>query len=62
MLWLLAGVAIAAVVAANAHLVFVAVASQPDCVAHIRQGEGAASRFSAAQSSCSPSRSQGDRP
>ena len=65
-LWLLAGVTIAAVIAANAHLVYVAIASQPGCVAHIRQGEGAGSRFSAAQSSCSPasvpSRSQGDRP
>lgn len=66
MLWLLAVVAIAAVVAANAHLVWVAIASQPDCVAHVRRGEGADRQFSAAQSSCSPAaamrRSQGDRP
>jgi hypothetical protein len=43
------------VVAANAHLVYVANISQPDCVAHVRQGEGSGelSRFSAAQSSCS---------
>lgn len=41
---------------ANGHLVYVAVSSQPDCVAHIRQGEssGANDRFSAARSSCSP--------
>ena len=29
---------------ANAHLVYVAITSQPDCVAHVRQGEGAAQR------------------
>jgi hypothetical protein len=43
---------------ANAHLVYVAVTSQPDCVDHVRagdagkgQGQGA---FRAAKSSCSP--------
>ena len=43
------------VVAANAHLVYVASVSRPDCVAHLRQGEGSSElgRFSAAQSSCS---------
>ena len=41
-------------VGANAHLVYVAVTSQPDCVAHLRQGDGAASgSFRAAKSSCS---------
>jgi hypothetical protein len=41
---------------ANAHLVYMAVVSQPDCVAHIRQGEGASKdgKFSAARSSCTP--------
>ena len=41
---------------ANAHLVYTAVMSQPDCVAHIRQGEGASKdgQFSAARSSCTP--------
>jgi hypothetical protein len=41
---------------ANAHLVYTAVMSQPDCVAHIRQGEGASKdgKFSAARSSCTP--------
>ncbi|HEY7842795.1 MAG TPA: hypothetical protein VID30_03835 [Bradyrhizobium sp.] len=55
-LWLLTALVIALVVAANAHLIYVATTSQPACVAHIRQGEGAAERgrFSAAQSSCSP--------
>ncbi len=41
---------------ANAHLVYTAVMSQPDCVAHIRPGEGASQegKFSAARSSCTP--------
>jgi hypothetical protein len=44
------------VVLANVHLVYVATISQPDCVAHVRQGEGGLPHrpFSAAQSSCSP--------
>jgi hypothetical protein len=66
LLWLLAAVAVSAVIAANVHLVYVATSSQPDCVAHVPQGEGAPRQFSAAQSSCSPAsapgRSQGDRP
>jgi hypothetical protein len=55
-LWLLLAVAVAAVVAANAHLVYVATMSQPACVTHLKQGESDATRglFSAAQSSCSP--------
>jgi hypothetical protein len=42
------------VIGANAHLVYVAVRSQPSCVAHVRQGENKASSdgFSAAQSAC----------
>jgi hypothetical protein len=44
------------VVAANAHLLYVASMSQPACVAHLRQGEASDQPgwFSAAQSSCSP--------
>jgi hypothetical protein len=55
-LWLLIAALAAVVVAANAHLVYVATTSQPACVAHLAQGEGDATRglFSAAQSSCSP--------
>ena len=56
-LWLLLVAVMAAiVVAANAHLIYVAKISQPGCVAHLTQGEGDATRglFSAAQSSCSP--------
>jgi hypothetical protein len=55
-LWLSLAAIAAIVVAANAYLIYVATTSQPPCVAHLRQGEGDATRglFSAAQSSCSP--------
>jgi hypothetical protein len=55
-LWLLLAVAAAIVLAANAHLIYVATMSQPTCVTHLRQGEGDSARglFSAAESSCSP--------
>jgi len=41
---------------ANSHLVYMAFVSQPECVAHVRQGEGSAKdgKFSAARSSCTP--------
>ncbi|HTM76033.1 MAG TPA: hypothetical protein VL133_00170 [Devosia sp.] len=38
-------------IAANAHLVFVAFTSQPDCVPHLK-GPGAAGGFQAAKSAC----------
>ena len=55
-LWLWIAFAVAVVLAANAHLIYVAISSQPACIAHVRQGEGSADRgrFSAAESSCSP--------
>ena len=56
-LWLLIVAVLAAIiVAANAHLIYVANTSQPACVAHLTRGNGDATRglFSAAQSSCSP--------
>jgi hypothetical protein len=55
-LWLAAGAGLLLVLIANSHLVYVAFMSQPDCVAHVRQGEGSAKdgRFSAARSSCTP--------
>jgi len=38
---------------ANAHLVYVAMQSQPDCVAHLKPGTGDGSgAYSAARSSC----------
>ena len=61
-LWLWIAFAAAVVLTANAHLIYVAISSQPACVTHVRQGEGNADRgrFSAAESSCSP-RPHGDR-
>ena len=54
-IWLLVGLGLLVFVAANGHLVYVAMTSQPDCVAHVRQGEaGTHDRFSAARSSCTP--------
>jgi len=60
-LWLLTALVIAVILGANAHLIYVAVSSQPACVTHVRQGEGSADRgrFSAAESACSP-KTQGD--
>jgi hypothetical protein len=53
-LWLSIGLGLIALVAANAHLLYVAVSSRPDCVAHLRYGEGnGTNSFSAATSSCS---------
>ena len=55
-LWFLIGSAVAAVLAANAHLLYAAISSQPSCVVHVRPGDGSAAPgiFSAAQSSCPP--------
>ena len=39
---------------ANAHLVYVAVSSQPDCVDHARHGEAGSGMFGAAKSACTP--------
>jgi hypothetical protein len=55
-LWGAVGAGLLLVLIANSHLVYLAVVSQPDCVAHVRQGEGSAKdgKFSAARSSCTP--------
>lgn len=43
------------VVLANAHLLYVAFKSQPDCIDHVRPGLGTASEvYAAARSSCTP--------
>lgn len=54
-IWLIVAGGLLLVVGANAHLLYVAVTSQPGCVAHLRAGEGDAEgkSFSAAQSDCS---------
>ncbi len=50
--WLI-GIAIAVVlIAANAHLVYVAFTSQPDCVSHLKLPDGSADHFRAARSGC----------
>ncbi|WP_332702190.1 hypothetical protein [Devosia sp.] len=51
-LLLIAAVVIVGVLlAANAHLVYVAFSSQPDCVTHLK-GEGEPGTFRAAKSAC----------
>ena len=53
--WLAVSAGLLFVAAANYHLVYVAITSQPDCVEHVRAGQGAGERglFAAAKSSCS---------
>jgi hypothetical protein len=53
--WFFVGLALLLFLIANGHLVYVATTSQPECVAHVQQGEGLAQpgQYSAAQSSCS---------
>ena len=47
------------VLAANAHLVYVAVTSQPDCVPHLKQADaGHSGSFRAARSACTPGAGQ----
>jgi len=50
--WLLVAAGVLGIVGANAHLVYVAVTSQPDCVDHVRPGAGAG--YGAARSACTP--------
>jgi hypothetical protein len=46
-------VALAVLVGANAHLVYVALESQPECVAHLKSGtDDKSGAYSAARSSC----------
>jgi hypothetical protein len=56
MVWLIVAAGLLLVAAANAHLVYVAMSSQPDCVTHVRPGEATAASgaFSAARSACAP--------
>jgi len=53
-LWLAIGTGVLLLIGAHVHLVYVAVTSQPDCVAHLKLGDGEGQAFSAAQSACSP--------
>lgn len=49
-LLVLAGVLLFA--GANAHLIYVALASQPDCVAHLKDAGSGPGQFRAAKSAC----------
>jgi hypothetical protein len=48
----LAAAVLLVVAAANAHLVYVAVESQPDCVAHLKEAGSRAGEFRAAKPAC----------
>jgi len=54
---MIVGAGLLVLVGANAHLLYVALMSQPDCVAHVRPGEASSGgqSFSAAKSACSGS-------
>ena len=54
--WAAVGAGLLLVLIANSHLVYMAIISQPECVVHVRQGEGSPKdgKFSAARSSCTP--------
>ena len=52
LLWLLATAALAVFVGANAHLVYVAVSSEPGCVAHLKDKSGTPGGYRAAKSAC----------
>ncbi|MBA4033689.1 MAG: hypothetical protein C0480_03650 [Bradyrhizobium sp.] len=54
--WSAIGAGLLLLLVANSHLVYVAIVSQPECVAHVRQGEGSGrdGKFSAARSPCTP--------
>jgi hypothetical protein len=51
-IWLLVGTGVLVFCGANAHLVYVAMSSQPDCVAHLKAPQHGSGIYRAAQSSC----------
>ena len=50
--WILIGLVAATFVGANAHLVYIAIASQPGCVEHIKEKGQQPSEFRAAAAAC----------
>lgn len=52
LVYLVIAVAVLVVVGANAHLLYAALDSQPDCVSHLKVGHGQAGAFGAAESAC----------
>ncbi len=59
LVWLIVALGALLLIAVNVHLVYVAMLSQPDCVAHAKPGEANSMHaFGAAQSSCTPTRTK----
>jgi hypothetical protein len=50
--WLLVGAGVLVFCGANAHLVYVAMSSQPECVAHLKEPQHGSGAYRAAQSDC----------
>ncbi|WP_281978968.1 hypothetical protein [Pseudorhizobium flavum] len=51
-LWTLVGIVTVIFIAANAHLVYIAVASDPGCVTHLKTAGSAEGQYRAAKSAC----------
>ena len=51
-IWWLIPLAVLLFIGANAHLIYVAFSSQPECVDHLKMPEHGTSRFRAAKSDC----------
>ncbi|WP_108460450.1 hypothetical protein [Devosia naphthalenivorans] len=49
---ILALAAVFLLLAANAHFLYVALMSQPECIAHVKPGVNVSGQFSAAKSAC----------
>jgi len=52
LIYLAVVVATLVVIGANAHLLFAAITSQPDCIDHLQVGHGQQGAFGAANSAC----------
>ncbi|MGE3966879.1 MAG: hypothetical protein AB7F08_01480 [Dongiaceae bacterium] len=52
LVWYLAGAAVLGLLLANAHLIYVAVVSQPDCVPHLKESGRSEGGYRAAGSAC----------
>ena len=50
--WLIGLGIVAVLLAANAHLIYVAFASQPICISHLKVPDGSSVHFRAAKSGC----------
>jgi hypothetical protein len=55
-IWTAVAAGLLLVLMANAHMVYMAFSSQPDCIDHVKRGASVAEagQFSAASSSCTP--------